>query len=619
MFRRLFIAELALISISILGCSGGSSSPASTATGLSGTASVGAPIAYANITLTDVNGKTITTTADSNGGYSISDVSSLTPPILVTASGAAGGRIVTYNSLITSIKSGNLNTANTNPLTDSIVYQASGSSPGTLISNPNSMANISSSSFATATSNATTAVTAVLNGISAGSSSAYNPTTTPYVADGSSAYDKIFDLLSIYPTANGGNYNINIADKSGTNGTVTLTSGQSSSSITSLPTLPASITSLKLSDLETAIKTFNNAAQVGISSATFSSLFSSSFLNDGFNKSQFITDLSTSTTQDYLTPGTTFKNPQIISCNTGGICTVQISVYNPTAVVPFPIQIPFIYDSGSGNWLIYGNQQPDLRNNATSFARLVTSSGNISVGFEFNVYGPIEASTSGNTYGGNPYNSATVTFQNAAGVIDYTIYFIQKPGLASTNSACDVSSSNYSGLPIANLANPSSNVNDNSTCSTITNGFSDETVLNTINSKILAGGYQLVTKAYTSNNWTGTPVIRNDILPPTPIAASNLLNKSYFPSALASTDSTGPYLAISNASPFVQNGHQCISSLNSCDYSNNPNYTYSLSGASNPAPTILRPTPAWPNGTAINSFSLHLQDPKNGWDIFVTN
>jgi hypothetical protein len=300
------------------------------------------------------------------------------------------------------------------------------------------------------------------------------------------------------------------------------------------------------------------------------------------------------------------------------VCIVQISVYNPTAIVPFPIQLPFIYDSGSAKWLVYGNQQPDLRNNFTSYAKLVSSSGAISVGFEFNIYGPVEASSSGNTFGGTPYNSATVSFQNSAGVVDYTIYFVQKPGLAGTNSNCDKTSSNYSGLPIANLANPTSNVSDNSTCSTTTNPFSDETILHTINNKIMAGGYQLVTKAYTSNNWTGTAVVRTDIFPPSPIAATNILSVASFPSAQVKTDSTGPYLAISNSSPFVQNGHQCISSLNSCDYTNSPNYTYSSSGASNAAPTVIRPSPAWPSGQSINSFSLHLQNAA-GWDIFVTN
>lgn len=425
--------------------------------------------------------------------------------------------------------------------------------------------------------------------------------------------------MAIYPTANSTNFNINLADKSGTNGTVTLTSGQSSSSITPLAALPSAISNINISDLEAAINTLNNAAQIGISSSSFSSLFSSSFLSDGFTKSQFITDLSTPTNQDYLQPGTRFKDPQIISCTVMGVCTVQISVYNPTAVVPFPIQLPFIKDSVSGKWLVYGNQQPDLRNNFTSYAKLVTSSGVIGVGFEFNIYAPVEASASGNTFGGIPYNSASVSFQNAAGVIDYTIYFVQKPGLAASNSGCDKNSSNYSGLPIANLANPSSNVSDNLTCNTSTNDFADETVIRTINSKILAGGYQLVTKAYTSNNWTGTPVVRTDIFPPAPIAASNLLSPSYFPFAQVKTDSTGSYLAISNSSPFIQNGHQCISSLNSCDYDKSPNFTYSTAGASSAAPTILRPSPAWPSGQKITSFSLHLQDSKNGWDIFVTN
>ena len=621
MIKKLIFCSSLLSALLVISCGGGGSalSSPSALTGLSGTASVGAPMAGATVTVTDVSGKTITTTADANGGYSISDVSSLTPPLLVSVNGPVGGRVLTLNNLVTSVIPGSTTVANTNPLTDAIVYQAAGQSPGSLASNPSAMSSISSSSLSAAVSNVTTAVSLVLNGLSSGSASSFNPSSTPYVADGSNSYDKVYDLVGIYPTAaSSSSYNINVADKSGTNGSVTLTTGQSNSSITPLAPIPSAIATLKLSDLEAAIITLNSAAQVGISSPAFAALFSPNFLSDGFSKTQFISDISTTSTQDYIQPGTTFKNPEIVSCNTSQVCVVQISVYNPTAIVPFPIQLPFINDSASGKWLVYGNQQPDLRNNFTSYAKLASSSGAISVGFEFNIYGPVEASSSGNTFGSNPYNSASVSFQNSAGVVDYTIYFVQKPSLAGSNSNCDKTSSNYAGLPIANLANPTSSASDNSTCSTVTNPFTDETILHTINDKIMAGGYQLVTKAYTSSNWTGTAVVRTDTFPPTPLAASYLLSTAFFPSAQVKTDSSGSYLAISNTSPFVQNGHQCISTLNSCDYTNNPNYTYASSGASSAAPTVIRPAPAWPNGQTINSFSLHLQNSA-GWDIFVTN
>ena len=49
----------------LMGCGGGGGGTANPiTTGLSGTASVGAAITNANVILTDVNGKTLTTTTD---------------------------------------------------------------------------------------------------------------------------------------------------------------------------------------------------------------------------------------------------------------------------------------------------------------------------------------------------------------------------------------------------------------------------------------------------------------------------------------------------------------------------------------------------------------------------
>ena len=100
---------------SVLGltsCGGGGSSSSSSSSSLSGTASVGAPMANATITLTDVTGATQTTTADSSGAYSFSNISSLKTPILVSATGYVGGTQQTLTGIVTSVNSGSTTVGN---------------------------------------------------------------------------------------------------------------------------------------------------------------------------------------------------------------------------------------------------------------------------------------------------------------------------------------------------------------------------------------------------------------------------------------------------------------------------------------------------------------------------
>jgi len=67
--------------------------------------------------------------------------------------------------------------------------------------------------------------------------------------------------------------------------------------------------------------------------------------------------------------------------------------------------------------------------------------------------------------------------------------------------ACPTTSPTYWGLPIDNAANP-----NNATFCGNWIQYPDETVLNTINNKIALGNYQLIVKAYSSNNRTGNAV-----------------------------------------------------------------------------------------------------------------
>ena len=589
----------------LMGCRGGGGGTANPiTTGLSGTASVGAAITNANVILTDVNGKTLTTTTDSNGAYSLGDISTLTPPILVSVAGTVGGKPVTYNSMLSTVTAGSNNIANANPLTDAIVYQAAGQSPANLATTPSAMSSISASAISTAATNVTTALTSVLNGITTGSASGFNPISSSYVADGRSSYDKIYDLLSVYPSSSVGssNISINIADKSGTNGTVTLASGQNSSSITPLPALPSAIANLAISGLQSQFSQFNSvvATTAGLNSSALSSLISNNFLLSGINKTSFINFVTSSSSNGYAL-GATLSNPVVNSCNTSGVCQISFNFTQPSGT-PQPITFGWIYDQASGKWLMYGDQQPDMNIDFGSFAQLSNSAKTFQVGIGFNILGNIE------TGANNPYNSAVATFQTSAGTIDYTVYFAQK---TSVGGACDPSNSAYNGLPIANNANPSSQVIDTSTgqaCWTWVY-YNDQAILNTINSHIINGGYQLIVKGYSSNNWTGSPVTFTQNLT-TPLLTSSVLNSSMFPIIQAKNDSTGPYLYIPNAADYLLIGSVDFSS-SSHSFAYNPNRNVALK-------QIYRPAPSdnFSSTETIQTYFVHARD-KYGRDLRV--
>ena len=580
---------------------------------LSGTASIGAPMAGSIITLTDVTGAKQQATADANGAYNFTNIAGLKTPILVSASGYVGSNPTTYSGIVVSVNSGAVTVANVSPLTDSIVYQAAGQSTGTLRSNPSAMSNISTNAVTTSAANVATALANVLNGITPGSAAGYNPNSTSYVADGSISYDKVHDFVSVYvtPVSGSGAMAINIADKSGVGGATTITTGQT---VTPLPAMPAAIANMALSSLENGFIKLNSIISTasGLNGSGFSALFSDSYLDKGMTKTQLISLLRNSTGGFYLL-GATFSNPMISSCSINGTCSVTFLVTLANGKFN-KIDLTHIYNSSTGNWLFYGNQQGNVETSFSSFAQLSSSNNTFNVGIGFSIRGNAESAAN------NPYNSATATFQTANGAVDYTVKFIQK---SSVGGSCLPSNSNYYGLPITDVTNPSTTAPDLSSfdaCSTWI-VVSDQSVLKIINSHIAAGGYQLVVNAYTSNNWTGAPVTVTESLM-SPLITSDVINVAMFPKVVPVSGSSGPYLSISNASDYTQRGSVCMSSntqIGYCDQTNMPSYT-SLDNANDNMALLDKYTPvvAWPTGQTLRTYFFMTVD-KYGRDLRVNN
>jgi len=588
------------------GSSGGSTSSSGASTSLSGTAAVGAPMAGATIYATDVNGKILSTTADSSGAYSFADISSLAAPILITATGNVGNNPQSFSSIITSVTAKSNNVANATPLTDVIVYQAAGQSPGNLLTNPSAMSSITPASVSASSANVSAVLANVMNGITPGAASGYSPISTPFIADGASAYDRIHDLMSVYPSSSVGSsaIAINIADKSGTLGTSTIAAGASVNSIAPLPALPSSIAALALSKLTAQFGTFNQLVSTtsGLNSSAFAAFFSDSFIDNGSNKTTFVNDARNPSSNSYFL-GVTLSHPVINSCTTNGICEVNFLFTNASGSFS-SVTISYIYDAGSGNWLAYGNQQPDLEDNFDTFAQLSTTSNQFRVGIDFNV------KDQKNLY---PYNSAQAVFKDKNGTIDATLYMKQKP------TTCPTTSKTYYGLPFANTSNPTSKVAD-----TLCNSwyfFDDETIIKQINSKILQGGYTIIVTAYTDNNWSISPVTKT-IKVTKPLLTSDKINVSMFPKVTPSGGSSSPSLSIPNASDYTLIGSVCMSSnsqIGYCDMTNTPSYT-SVYKPNNNTNLLAKYIPVipWPAGQAVKTFFVHALD-KYGRDLRVNN
>lgn len=127
MRNRSLVAAAICGAIFMTGCGGGGGGGSTAATNdptssLSGTVAAGAPL-VGYIAIKDVNGDTATATINADGSYTI-DVSALTPPMLLLASGVSGGQAYT---IISAATTDDLNgTVNITPLTDVIVGNVAG-------------------------------------------------------------------------------------------------------------------------------------------------------------------------------------------------------------------------------------------------------------------------------------------------------------------------------------------------------------------------------------------------------------------------------------------------------------------------------------------------------------
>ncbi len=190
MKKILVLVSSALTAALLTSCGGGGSSPStstSSSTLASGTVAVGAPISGASVTARDGSGNTSNTvTANEQGEYSGLDLSGLSGPIIIEATGQLGQTTFKLSTPMSSATSG---IANVTPLTTILSAMLAGGDPTQLTTSA-----ITAAQLAAAKQKLAEIVAPVVLTIQAPSSA--DPISTAFVADNTGA-DKLLDALDI--------------------------------------------------------------------------------------------------------------------------------------------------------------------------------------------------------------------------------------------------------------------------------------------------------------------------------------------------------------------------------------------------------------------------------------
>ena len=348
---------LLLISFLILTACGGGGGGSSSTT-LKGTVATGAPLGLGTVTILDSTGKTVTTSTDSDGLYSV-DIASLTAPMILKFNGySALGAPLTLYSVIENKTDGTSNIANITPITDAMLALISGQSGTSFFESPD-FAKINSSSISQTN-------TLLLNNISpllvaTSTASNFDFIKSEFTAN-KSGFDMVLELIqaNTMPSKSIGASNSVMISGKLASGSIELTppsgglsSGGSASvngSIQSNSQMPVGINFGKIDTLIANVNTIiaSNSSMV----SRLEALTDDNFRHDGELKNSIWTGaISNGFTSLTLSKGS------IIGCNfnTPFICDVSfLAKSNTASVTPFKFNIPLIYKNGS--WYFYGNQ-----------------------------------------------------------------------------------------------------------------------------------------------------------------------------------------------------------------------------------------------------------------------
>jgi len=325
---------------------GGGGTSSSTATPLTGTAAIGAPMADAAVTLKDSEGNTQTTTANSSGEFEFKDVGALKAPFILKAVATVGGEEKSlFSALDQKPTAGNSGVINVTPLTNAIVAQlAPTGDASALFTTPTELTTaVTSTKVNEATAKTVEAVKAVLTQLNIDVAK-FDPMKSSFKAD-STGKDKLFDLVKFQPSATG---DLEITNKA--TGIATTVAKADTKEMVAAKPLEAISTEVLSFDF-TKLKALLAALQT---KEGFATSLDENFLNDGMGKTAFLNEINQFF--DYF---------KVIDYVVGG-CDKDTSVCDGTVTIKNlgendetwidKEQFPVKYVNGA--WKLYGNQSP---------------------------------------------------------------------------------------------------------------------------------------------------------------------------------------------------------------------------------------------------------------------
>ncbi|HIV71097.1 MAG TPA: hypothetical protein H9903_09215 [Candidatus Aquabacterium excrementipullorum] len=352
-FRLMTSALAASLLIAACGGGGGGDKPASGsgAAILSGTAAAGLAL-VGSVTVKDANGVTRTVSIGSNGAYTV-DVSGLTAPFLLRASGTAGGSTYVVHSAATSADvNGNINIT---PLTDLILSNVAGQIASNYFDS-GSFSGLSATQLSTEAAKLKEKLLPVLQAM--GVDAATDLLRTAFTPQ-QDALDKALDAISVsYDTSTNIATLTNVLTSESITDSITTSAAQETSPPTMSDTTNLNAASDDIPLIRAALASFSAEFKNGLPTETaIKSHLSGGFALADSDRNAFASELA----GDSNNVGLQFTDVTVHSIDyttdsSSPVADVSLLVKNGTGVVINQLQ-HFKIRRISGTWKLHGDQR----------------------------------------------------------------------------------------------------------------------------------------------------------------------------------------------------------------------------------------------------------------------
>ncbi|APA88944.1 hypothetical protein BJG93_27085 [Paraburkholderia sprentiae WSM5005] len=310
---------------------------------LTGTVAVGRAVANANVTVIDVNGKSVTASANVSGNYTAS-IAGLSAPFLIVAADPAGNETPLYSVVATAPDSTAPTIANVTTLTTAVTAQLTTSgNPLELTTSGQLAAQVTASSVNASVVKLRTALAPILaaNGVS---TTAFDPIGTAF-ATNHQGLDAVVDSVSVVPAPSGGTQLISIADP---NSAIVLNDKTSVSATLVVPSVAADYLSPLIASLSQCLQGTSTACASAVDSTYLEAGFHS-FLSAHPELSAAGVTLGDAKTLAFFAPGELMA---------GSNSTALVRFFYTTANGVTGNVLTVVQKTAAGTWDIVGNQVP---------------------------------------------------------------------------------------------------------------------------------------------------------------------------------------------------------------------------------------------------------------------